>query len=154
MTRRVWTPERLEQVAELTRRGWSNIDMAEHFGVSADAMRNVRQRYGLPPIRARWSGDRLKTLGFLRSLGWSNQRIAEYFGLRRGTIEKIVDRSSLKRGPYHRVTPEELELIRDFRKRGLTGGQVAIKLGWSTSRVHSVTRYYTNLAKAGKGPWR
>lgn len=53
------TAERAEAVRELTRRGWSDAEIARHLGFADRSVSRIRAREAIPPARESGSGRRL-----------------------------------------------------------------------------------------------
>jgi hypothetical protein len=49
-----WTDERLEELAALTERGWSDARIGKHFGRTANAIANQRHRLKVSIAHETW----------------------------------------------------------------------------------------------------
>lgn len=148
-----WTPEKLEELSNLIKAGKNSQQLADHFNSTSGAIRMARSRHGLPKFHRKWSGENLRILALLRAQGKSRDYIANYFGLSPYAIRTVVDRHGLKRRKYERVYPGDLAAIKELRDKGLSAGQIAIKLGQEHSRIKNILLCYERRAREGKGPW-
>lgn len=154
---RVWTEDKLDSIRKLTEQGYSNQELAEHFGVTESTMSSARMRWNMPHIslRRQWRGQLRQRVGSMLHSGASRKEVAERIGVSVAALHAAIDRFGLAQHSYERVHIQDVMKIKELHGRGLTNGQIAVRLGegWKPERVRNIRRYYSQRAAKGLGPW-
>lgn len=86
-----WSPERTHELHVLHSEGRSAVEIAQHFGISAKAVRGKFRQQGIVLKQDMWPIERVARLKELWAEGWPISRIAQLMGdtSRNGVMGKV-----------------------------------------------------------------
>ena len=140
-----WSPDKITELRKMILSGANNAEICEHFDRSYAAIKQIRHRYNLPPVRRtrKWSGNRLKQFSALRRIGWTRKQLAEFYGISLSAVGRVIDEHAVPRRHYDRLTRKQIQSIRNLSELGFGNHYIGRELYLSGEQIRKALAYYS-----------